>query len=145
MAYVRYQRTQNAQIVASEFMQEFVKEIPKLPAHMTQLSQKLMADDTSIHEIVESIKRDPALAGNVLKCVNSAKYSFSKKIETFYHACMILGFNNIYQLAIGACRIVCAGLSSLRTSRSSCCPRLSTLCIGRKLPFCTSPISLKGS
>src|SRR2546427_1040417 len=82
-------------------MQEFVKEIPKLPAQMTQLSQKLMADSTSIHEIVESIKRDPALAGNVLKCVNSAKYSFSKKIETFYHACMILGFNNIYQLVMG--------------------------------------------
>ena len=79
MAYVRYQRTQNAQIVASEFMQQFVKEIPKLPGQMTQLSQKLMSDSTSIHEIVESIKRDPALAGNVLKCVNSAKYSFIKQ------------------------------------------------------------------
>ena len=101
MAYVHYQRTQNAQIVASEFMQQFVKEIPKLPGQMTQLSQKLMSDSTSIHEIVESIKRDPALAGNVLKCVNSARYSFNKKIETFYHACMILGFNNIYQLVMG--------------------------------------------
>jgi HD-like signal output (HDOD) protein len=99
--YVRFQKRQNTQIVASQFMQEFIKEIPKLPAHMTELSQKLMADSTSIHEIVESIKRDPALAGNILKCVNSAKYSFNKKIETFYHACMILGFNNIYQLVMG--------------------------------------------
>jgi HD-like signal output (HDOD) protein len=101
MAYVRFQRKQNADIVASQFMREFIKEIPKLPAHMTELSQKLMADSTSIHEIVESIKRDPALAGNILKCVNSAKYSFSKKIETFYHACTILGFDNIYQLVMG--------------------------------------------
>jgi HD-like signal output (HDOD) protein len=101
MAYVRHQRTQTAEIVSSKFVQEFVKELPKLPAQMTELSQKLMADNTSVHEIVESIKRDPALAGNVLKCVNSAKYSFTKKIETFYHACMILGFNNIYQLVMG--------------------------------------------
>src|SRR5438045_2984444 len=79
------QRTQNAQIAGAEFMQQFIKQIPKLPANVTQLSQKLMADSTSIHEIVESIKRDPALAANVLKCVNSARYSFNKKIETFHH------------------------------------------------------------
>ena len=37
------QRTQNAQIAGSEFMQQFIKQIPKLPANVTQLSQKLMA------------------------------------------------------------------------------------------------------
>jgi len=36
----------------------------------------------------------------VLKTVNSAQYSFEKKIESFYHACMILGFNNIYNLIV---------------------------------------------
>ncbi|HYR86627.1 MAG TPA: HDOD domain-containing protein [Terriglobia bacterium] len=99
-AYIRYQRTRNAEIVASEFVREFVNEIPKLPAHTTELSQKLLEETTSVQEIVESIKRDPALAGNILKTVNSAKYSFNKKIETFYHACMILGFGNIYQLVM---------------------------------------------
>ena len=99
-AYIRYQRAQNAEIVASQFVQEFLNDIPKLPAHTTDLSQKLLSDNTSVHEIVESIKRDPALAGNILKIVNSAMYSFSKKIETFYHACMILGFSNIYQLVM---------------------------------------------
>src|SRR5262249_38269713 len=34
----------------------------------------------------------------VLRVVNSAQYAFSKKIETFYHACIILGFNNLYSL-----------------------------------------------
>ena len=96
--YVRHQAARNAEIIASDFVQGFVKEIPKLPSSTTELSGKLLGSNTSVQDVVESIKRDPALAGTVLKCVNSAKYSFNKKIETFYHACIILGFNNIYQL-----------------------------------------------
>src|SRR5205814_103407 len=51
-------------------------------------------------EVVEGIKRDPSLVGVVLKTVNSAQYGFGKKIESFYHACMILGYNNIYNLIL---------------------------------------------
>jgi len=58
----------------------------------------LLDDRMSVQEVVEGIKRDPSIVAAVLKTVNSAQYSFQKKIESFYHACMILGFNNIYNL-----------------------------------------------
>ena len=47
---------------------------------------------------MEGIRSDPNLVALVLRTVNSAHYGFSKKIESFYHACMVLGFNNIHNL-----------------------------------------------
>jgi putative nucleotidyltransferase with HDIG domain len=81
-----------------EPVKNFIKNIPALPNHAMDLAVKLVQDSTSVQEIVEAIKRDPPTASLILRTVNSALYSFSKKIETFYHACMILGFNNIYTL-----------------------------------------------
>jgi HD-like signal output (HDOD) protein len=71
-----------------------------MPAYATDLAVKLLDDRMSVQEVVEGIKRDPSIVAAVLKSVNSAQYSFQKKIESFYHACMILGFNNIYNLIV---------------------------------------------
>jgi len=71
-----------------------------MPAYATDLAVKLLDDKMSVQEVVEGIKRDPSIVATVLKTVNSAQYSFQKKIESFYHACMILGFNNIYNLIV---------------------------------------------
>ena len=82
----------------SQFVQNFMKNIPRMPTYVTDLAVKLLDDGVSVQDVVEDIKRDPAIATTILKVVNSAQYSFQKKIESFYHACMILGFNNIYNL-----------------------------------------------
>jgi HD-like signal output (HDOD) protein len=71
-----------------------------MPAYATDLAVKLLDESTSVQEIVEGIKADPAIASIVLRAVNSAQFSFQKKIETFYHACMILGLNNIYNMIL---------------------------------------------
>jgi HD-like signal output (HDOD) protein len=84
--------------VKNEFVQSFLKSMPRMPVYATELAAKLLDDRTSVQEVVEGIKRDPNLVGVVLKTVNSPLYGFDKKIESFYHACMILGFNNIYNL-----------------------------------------------
>ena len=84
----------------SEFVQNFMKSMPRMPAYATDLATKLLDDGMSVQEVVEGIKRDPSIVAAVLKTVNSAQYSFQKKIESFYHACMILGFNNIYNLIV---------------------------------------------
>jgi HD-like signal output (HDOD) protein len=83
-----------------EHVKTFIRNIPALPAHAMDLAVKLLQETTSVQEVVEAIKRDPATASLVLRTVNSAMYGFPKKIETFYHACMILGFNNIYTLVM---------------------------------------------
>ena len=84
----------------AEFVQKFIRNIPRMPAYATDLAVKLLDDKMSVQEVVEGIKRDPSIVATVLKTVNSAQYSFQKKIESFYHACMILGFNNIYNLIV---------------------------------------------
>lgn len=84
----------------SEVVRDFIESMPRMPAYAIDLAVKLLREDTSVQEVIDGIKRDPSLAGGVLRTVNSAQYGFGKKIESFYHACMILGFNNIYNLIL---------------------------------------------
>ena len=98
--YILNQNSARSTAIQSEFVQAFLRNMPRMPAYATDLSAKLLDDRTSVQEVVEGIKRDPSLVGVVLKTVNSPLYGFGKKIESFYHACMILGFNNIYNLVM---------------------------------------------
>jgi putative nucleotidyltransferase with HDIG domain len=86
--------------IQSKFVQDFLRDIPQMPTYAMALAAKLLDERTSLQEVVEGIKNDPSIAGIVLRTVNSAQCSFEKKIESFYHACMILGFNNIYNLIL---------------------------------------------
>jgi HD-like signal output (HDOD) protein len=96
--YILNQNAARAAAVQSDFVKGFLQSIRRMPVYATDLAVKLLDDNTSVQEVVEGIKLDPSLVGIVLRTVNSAQYGFSKKIESFYHACMILGFNNIYNL-----------------------------------------------
>ena len=98
--YVVKRVAEHSTSTTSDFVQEFMRNIPRMPAYATDLAVKLLDDRMSVQEVVEGIKRDPSIVAAVLKTVNSAQYSFQKKIESFYHACMILGFNNIYNLIV---------------------------------------------
>lgn len=95
--YVAHRESDRRAPMEADQVRTFIKNIPRLPAFGIELAMKLIDETTSVQEVVETIKRDPATAALVLRVVNSAQYGFSK-IETFYHACMILGFNNLYSL-----------------------------------------------
>ncbi|MBI4473690.1 MAG: HDOD domain-containing protein [Acidobacteria bacterium] len=99
-SYTRAQVALGQEIIASEFIQGLIRNIPRLPAFTSDIALKLQSETSSVQEVVETIKRDPGMAGMVLRHVNSAQYGFSKKIETFYHACIILGFNKIYEILL---------------------------------------------
>ena len=79
----------------SEMIKGIIKKVPRLPAFATTLSTQLFTK-----ELVEQIKRDPALVAIVLKTINSAFYSFQKKIADIHHAVVLLGFEQIYQVVI---------------------------------------------
>lgn len=98
--YIAKQSAPRNASIQTEFVQKYLRSMPRMPAYATDLAAKLLDDRTSVQEVVEGIKRDPNLVGVVLKTVNSPLYGFGKKIESFYHACMILGFNNIYNLVM---------------------------------------------
>jgi CRP-like cAMP-binding protein len=79
----------------SETIKGIIQKVPRLPAFATTLSGQLLTKD-----LVEQIKRDPALVAIVLKNINSAFYSFQKKISDIHHAVVLLGFEQIYQTVI---------------------------------------------
>jgi HD-like signal output (HDOD) protein len=99
-SYITRQHEERAAAVESEFVSQYLRDIPRMPAYAMDLAVQLLDDNASVQEIVEGIKSDPSIASIVLRAVNSAQFSFHKKIETFYHACMILGLNNIYNLIL---------------------------------------------
>jgi HD-like signal output (HDOD) protein len=96
--YILNQNAARSAVMQSDFVKGFIENMKRMPVYATDLAMKLLDDRTSVQEVVEGIKVDPSLVGIVLRTVNSAAYGFGKKIESFYHACMILGFNNIYNL-----------------------------------------------
>jgi HD-like signal output (HDOD) protein len=96
--YILNQNAGRSAAIQSDFVKDFIQNMRRMPTYATELAVKLLDDNTSVQEVVEGIKLDPSLVGIVLRTVNSAAYGFGKKIESFYHACMILGFNNIYNL-----------------------------------------------
>jgi len=98
--YIENELAKKRSVVFSEFIQGFIRKTPRLPVFVMELAAKLLDEGTSVQEVVTSIKRDPAMAAAVLRTVNSAMYGFTNKIENFYHACVVLGFDNIYQLVL---------------------------------------------
>jgi HD-like signal output (HDOD) protein len=96
--YILNQNAARTAAIQSEFVKDFIQKMRRMPMYATDLAAKLLDDNVSVQEVVEGIKRDPSLVAIVLRTVNSAQYAFANKIESFYHACMILGFNNIYDL-----------------------------------------------
>jgi HD-like signal output (HDOD) protein/CRP-like cAMP-binding protein len=99
-SYISRQHAERAAAVESEVIKGYLSEIPRMPTYAMDLAVQLLDDNASVQEIVEGIKTDAAIAGIVLRAVNSGQFAFHKKIETFYHACMILGLNNIYNLIL---------------------------------------------
>lgn len=95
--YIENELAKARNVVFSEFVQGFIAKTPRLPTFAIDLATKLLDEHTSMHEVVDSIKRDPAFAAALLRTVNSALYGLSHKIESFHQACVLLGFQNIYQ------------------------------------------------
>jgi HD-like signal output (HDOD) protein len=86
--------------LASPSLQPLIAEIPRLPVYAAEIALKLLDERTRADEVVESIKNDPALAALVLKRVNSAHYALETRISDYYHAFLMLGVNNVYQIIL---------------------------------------------
>jgi HD-like signal output (HDOD) protein len=88
------------EIASSKMIENVINNIPKLPIYTADLLGKLLDEGTSIQEVTEIIRRDPPLAGALLKHVNSAYFGLQKKIGSLHHAIAYLGFENIYQIVL---------------------------------------------
>lgn len=79
-----------------------VYQLPTLPEVYSRLRQVLSNPKTSAQEVASIIEQDQALSSKVLKIVNSAFYGFPQRVSTISHATVILGFNEIRNIAFSA-------------------------------------------
>lgn len=82
----------------SDAVQGVLQKVPRLPVSTTTLLSKLFDERTTLAEVVELVKSDPALAGILLKAVNSPLYGLENKIDNVNRAVTLLGFDAVYQL-----------------------------------------------
>ena len=79
-----------------------VYQLPTLPDTYSKLRRIMMNPKTSAHDVAAVIEQDQALSTKVLKIVNSAFYGFPQKVSTISHATVILGFNELRNIAFSA-------------------------------------------
>jgi len=87
---------------SAEKIKWITKKISVLPTLPTIVSEiiKLVSDPrTSVQDLTRVISIDQSLATRILKIVNSAYYGFPQQISTINHALVILGFNEIRNIA----------------------------------------------
>jgi HD-like signal output (HDOD) protein len=84
----------------SEIIVNIVKNIPRLPLHITQLIELLAGQTASAKEVAALAKQDLSLVVDILKTINSPRYAVQTEITDVSYAITYLGFNEVYQIAM---------------------------------------------
>jgi HD-like signal output (HDOD) protein len=72
-----------------------IRELPTLPEVVVQLNMLLDSSDTTIDQVSETIEKDQAIVGKMLRLVNSSFFGWGAKVTTVSRAVVILGFNTV--------------------------------------------------
>ncbi len=75
--------------------------LPTLPSIALQVLDLAQKPETDIAEIARLISKDPALAGKILRTVNSSFYARSQPVATISHALVMLGLQSVRTLVLG--------------------------------------------
>ena len=78
-----------------------IKDLPPLPTVVTKLVSIMGQEDSSADDVTKVLSTDQALAGKVLKLVNSSFYGMPGEVSTISRAVVILGFSAVRNLATG--------------------------------------------
>jgi HD-like signal output (HDOD) protein len=75
--------------------------LPTVPKVTQQLIESFSSEDSTSHEIAETISADPALSAKLLRLANSAYFHVSRTIGTVEDALHMLGFVMVRNLVLG--------------------------------------------
>lgn len=75
--------------------------LPTLPTIAVQVLELAQSPEADIAEIARLISKDPALAGKILRTVNSSFYARSQPVATISHALVMLGLQSVRTLVLG--------------------------------------------
>jgi HD-like signal output (HDOD) protein len=84
---------------------EFFKNLtlPVMPEVAHELIRSLNDDEVPIAQLREAIARDPALAVQLLRLANSARYGRSRQVSSLDDAIALVGMRQVRALALAAC------------------------------------------
>jgi HD-like signal output (HDOD) protein len=77
-------------------------ELPTMPEVLLKLNDVLANPDTSADDVAKVVARDPAVATNVLRIVNSAYYGLQVRVSSVSLAVSVMGFNMTKKVALKA-------------------------------------------
>lgn len=78
-----------------------MRNLPPLPAVTRQLLVVIGDENSSANDVSKVLSSDQALAGKVLKLVNSSFYGVQQEVTTISRAVVLLGFTGVRNLALG--------------------------------------------
>jgi HD-like signal output (HDOD) protein len=79
-----------------------IGDIPTLPPVLVQVWDLTSQENTSASDLGRVIGADPGLTGALLRLANSAYFGFPRKVATVTQAVVVLGFDTVKSLAMGA-------------------------------------------
>jgi putative nucleotidyltransferase with HDIG domain len=79
-----------------------IQNLPTLSVIISQMVKMLENENSSPKDLSDLISRDQSTLAAILKLVNSAFYGFPRKITSIHQAIVILGFNTVKSMALGA-------------------------------------------
>ena len=80
---------------------ESMRDLPQLPVAVQKLLAVMRDENSSADDVTRVLSSDQALAGKVLKLVNSSFYGMSGEISTITRAVVVLGFSGVRNVAMG--------------------------------------------
>lgn len=79
-----------------------IQDLPTISTVIGKLVEMVEDEKTSAKNLADLIAKDQSILSVNLKLVNSAFYGYSKKITSIQQATVILGFNTVKSMALGA-------------------------------------------
>ena len=77
-----------------------VDRMPAFPKSVVRVLELTRNPDVSPKDIIEVIEKDPVLAAQILRVINSAFYAMPSKVSSVSQAVVMLGINTVKNLAI---------------------------------------------
>jgi len=75
--------------------------IPPRPSLLLALQREMRRDDPDFHKIGRLLRRDPGMAGGLLKSANSAYYGAQRPVDTIEDAIILVGMDQFSALMTG--------------------------------------------
>ncbi|MBI4806153.1 MAG: HDOD domain-containing protein [Desulfovibrio sp.] len=79
---------------------EGIEHLPSAPASASRILALSTKDSPDLHELIECVESDPAVALRVLRQANTASFNRSEKVDDIHQATMLLGTETVCTLAL---------------------------------------------